>query len=255
MFLELNSQCQLNYQLISGDLTKPYLVFLHEGLGSIKQWKGYPQLLCEATGCPGLVYDRQGYGESSALTKERGIHYIHEYALQELPNILSITIPNQNYILIGHSDGGSISLIAASEQAALLQGVITQAAHVFVENETLAGIALADQAWNEGKLKGLTKYHGEKTEQTFKAWSSTWQKSAFKYWNIEYLLPSIEVPMLVIQGEDDQYGSLKQVDSIVQNSQQGRAKVIAKCAHVPHLEAPLETLQEMHRFITEISNH
>ncbi|MEH6445478.1 MAG: alpha/beta hydrolase [Oceanospirillaceae bacterium] len=255
MFLELSSQCQINYQLISGDLAKPYLVFLHEGLGSIKQWKGYPELLCEATGCPGLVYDRQGYGESSALTKERSIHYIHEYALQELPSVLSAVIPNQQYILIGHSDGGSISLIAASEQRALLQGVITEAAHVFVEDETLAGIALADQAWNEGKLTGLNKYHGEKTAQTFKAWSVTWQQSAFKYWNIEYLLPSIEVPILVIQGKDDQYGSLKQVDSIVQNSQHGSAKIIAKCAHVPHLEAQLETLHEMCGFITEIYAH
>jgi pimeloyl-ACP methyl ester carboxylesterase len=252
MFLQLGSDIQLHYQLIEGDASKPYLVFLHEGLGSIAQWKGFPEKVCEATGHPGLVYDRQGYGLSSALKKRRTVHYLHDYALKELANLLAGVLYNKDYILIGHSDGGSISLIAAAEQDKQLKGVITQAAHVFVEPETLEGISIAQQAWKAGKLQGLNKYHGEKTEQIFNAWAQTWEQPWFHCWNIEYLLASIDVPTLVMQGEQDQYGSYKQVESIAQTVSKGCSMMLANCGHIPHLEAPQATLKAMCNFINDV---
>jgi pimeloyl-ACP methyl ester carboxylesterase len=244
--LELDADRHIHYQLIHGDKEKPYLVFLHEGLGCVAMWGDFPQRVCATSGCPGLVYDRSGYGNSSPLAHKRTIHYLHEYALIELPLLLQAVIPDTPFIVIGHSDGGSIGLIYGAERSPLLQGIITEAAHVFVEPETIAGVSEADKAWEKGKLRGLLRYHGAQTETLFKAWSETWRSNWFKWWNIEYLLPSIDVPLLVIQGRDDQYGSERQVTAIVAKSGgPAQAKLIEQCAHVPHQEAEDEVAHLM----------
>jgi pimeloyl-ACP methyl ester carboxylesterase len=251
--LTIDENYCLHYNLIHGGLDRPYLVFLHEGLGCEAMWGGFPELLCDTTGCPGLIYDRLGYGNSSPLNRSRTVHYMHEYALRELPKLLEATIPDTPFILIGHSDGGSISLIYGAARPSLLKGIITEAAHVFVEPETIARIRSADEAWEKGMLKGLTKYHGDKTETIFKAWSTTWLTNWFKYWNIEYLLPSIEVPLLAIQGINDQYGSADQVHSIVSKSSgKAQLEMIENCGHAPHLEAQLVVLELMSSFIAQI---
>ncbi len=234
-------------------MDNPYLVFVHEGLGCEAMWKRFPELLCKTTGCPGLIYDRLGYGRSSPLDRAHTIHYMHEYALTELPKLLETVIPNMGFILIGHSDGGSISLIYGAQRPSLLKGIITEAAHVFVEPETIAGIRSADKAWEKGVLKGLSKYHGDNTESMFKAWSDIWLSNRFKYWNIENILPSIEVPLLVIQGEDDQYGSVAQVNSIVcKSSGSAQFELIENCGHAPHLEAQPIVLKLMSKFVDQI---
>ena len=241
------------YQCIDGDADKPYLIFLHEGLGCSGMWHDFPKLLCATTGCPGLIYDRLGHGRSSPLRQPRTIHYLHTHGLEELPMLLEKVIPEKRYFLIGHSDGGSISLIYGAERPPLLQGIITEAAHVFVDTETLKGIAAADILWKQGKLKNLHKYHGEKTESVFRAWSTTWQSPWFRNWNIENLLPDIEVPLLVIQGADDQYGSVQQVDAVVAKSGgHTRSKLVEKCGHSPHREARTVVLQHMSEFITDV---
>lgn len=229
---------RIYYRLIPGDEANPCLVFLHEGLGCGAMWEDFPDLLCAASHCPGLVYDRLGYGRSSSLIHPRTIHYLHEYALNELPFLLDAVIPGRSRILIGHSDGGSISLIYGAERSSLLKGIITEAAHVFVEPETIEGIGKAVQAWKRGKLKGLLKYHGAKTETVVRAWYETWLSDWFRWWNIEYLLPSIAAPLLVIQGKEDQYASIAQVDSIVSRSGGVASSwMVEHCAHAPHLEA------------------
>jgi pimeloyl-ACP methyl ester carboxylesterase len=249
-----NHRHRLNYELIEGDTAKPYLVFLHEGLGCIAMWKDFPNLLCRNTGYRGLIYDRLGYGKSSPLSKPRTIHYLHEYALRELPEFLERVIPDTPFILIGHSDGGSISLIFGAERSFLLKGIISEAAHVFVDHEAITGIKKADAAWAEGKLKGLSKYHREKTEIIFKAWSETWLTEWFRHWNIEYLLPSIEVPMLVLHGENDQYGSIDQAKAIASKASGiARLQVVENCAHVPHFEAQSVVLGFMSDFITQVT--
>ena len=251
-YLQIENQDNIYYHLIEGDSNKPYLIFLHEGLGCCELWKDYPEKLCAITGCPGLVYDRIGYGKSTALREKRTIHYMHDYALDELPKVLEGIIPDCSYIFVGHSDGGSIALIAAAQRSPLLLGTITEAAHIFVERQTIAGIEQADLAWQKGKLNGLIKYHGIKTETIFKAWSNTWLTPWFAHWNIEYLLPSIIVPLLVIQGRDDQYGSVSQVNNIAEKSM-GLAitALVNSCGHNPHTEQPEIVLQLMSNFINK----
>ncbi len=244
----------VHYQLLEGDPTLPYLVFLHEGLGCTAMWHGFPELLCKATGCPGLVYDRLGYGKSSALSQGRTIHYLHAYALHELPKILNSVIPKTPFILIGHSDGGSISLIHGAERPSFLRGIISEAAHVFVDQATIAGIKSAAAAWAHGKLKGLAHYHGEKTAAVFKAWAETWLSDWFRHWNIEYLLPSITVPLLVIHGENDQYGLIAQAKSIALHSAgPAQLEIVADCAHTPHAEAQPLVQKLMTDFIADVT--
>jgi len=253
--LKIDQNHRLHYQLLPGNTALPYLVYLHEGLGCTDMWGDFPETLCAATGCPGLVYDRLGYGKSSSLkNNKRTIHYLHEYALQELPKLLASLIPQKPFILIGHSDGGSISLIFGAEQSSLLKGIITEAAHVYVDHETIAGIEIAKKAWDKGKLRGLVKYHGDKTETLFRAWSETWLSKWFKHWNIEYLLPSIDVPLLIIQGGNDQYGSSEQVTAIIsKTSGHAHGEILEKCSHIPHSEVQAVVVALMSDFIAQIN--
>lgn len=251
--LNLRDNTSIYYQRIDGNNQKPTLVFLHEGLGCTAMWKDFPEKLCNTTESPGLVYDRLGYGRSSSLKFSRNLNYLHSYALDELPRIIDSLIPGKQFILIGHSDGGSISLIFAAEQPDNLKGVITEASHVFVEPQTLAGIKKADKAYEEGKLKVLKKYHGTKTHGIFKAWSDTWLSSGFKNWNIERVLSSVICPLLVIQGCEDQYGTLRQVNSIVKGvTGQAESFLVDNCGHVPHREQRGQVLEKMSDFIRKI---
>lgn len=251
--LTLHDNTITHYKLIEGDSSSPYLIFLHDGLGCAAMWNDFPDQLCRKTKCPGLVYDRAGYGQSSPSHSARTIHYMHDYALKELPAVIEALIPNTPYFLVGHSDGGSISLILGAENPPLLQGIISEAAHVFVEPETLTGIQRADEAFGNGKLDSLFTYHGEKTYSLFKSWSDTWRSAWFKTWNIEYLLPAIECPLLVIQGSEDQYGTEKQVHSILsQASGSVESSIIAGCGHSPHQEQPELVLEIMSTFVERI---
>ncbi|MFH0784324.1 MAG: alpha/beta hydrolase [Pseudomonadota bacterium] len=252
--MQLQNGEVIHYRLIAGNDTQPYLVFLHEGLGCIAMWKDFPDRLCRMTNCPGLVYDRAGYGKSSPLNRTLTVHFLHEYALNELPEILEKVFPDKEYLLIGHSDGGSISLIFAAEKPSLLKAVITEAAHVFVEPETIKEIKAAKSAYEKGQLRGLYKYHGEKTDFLFKAWVDAWLSARFRFWNIEYLLPSIECPLLVLQGKQDRYGTFRQVESIVAKSSGDAVPVfVENCGHAPHLEQPETVLQILTEYIGKLS--
>ncbi len=249
-YLKLGPNRTLYYEYLDQAPDRPVLVFLHEGLGCIQMWKGFCRSLCRLTRCSGLMYDRLGYGRSSSLVSPRTTGYLHEYALEELPVLLDTLIPGRPYILIGHSDGGSISLIHAAQNPAHLTGIITEAAHVFVEEITLEGIKNATVAYKKGKLKGLAAYHGEKTDLLFRAWSDTWLSDAFKSWNIESLLADIKTPLLVIQGEDDQYGTQDQVTAITsQTAGPARPCMIPDCGHAPHADQPEAVALAMNEFI------
>lgn len=252
--LSIDSSQQLHYELIAGDPRQPYLVFLHEGLGCSDMWKEFPYQLCQLTTCPGLLYDRLGYGKSSPLGKEpRTINYVHDYALIELPEVLTRVIPDKPFMLIGHSDGGSIALIYGAHNPPHLKGIITEAAHIFVEPKTIAAIRRADQEFEAGNFQALYKYHGDKTEQIFKAWSETWLSEPFLSWNIENLLPSIVHPLLVLQGTDDEYATERQLEIIgAKSSGASTSCLIEQCGHTPHKSRPDEVLQLMVQFIREI---
>jgi pimeloyl-ACP methyl ester carboxylesterase len=245
---------QLYYARIDGDAHAPCLVFLHEGLGCTAMWHDFPERLCRLTGCPGLIYDRWGFGRSSRANVPRTIHYLHEDALYELPRVLSALIPERPFVMVGHSDGGSIALLYGAERSRHLCGIITEAAHVFVEPITLDGIRATVKAYAKGKLAGLAKYHGEKTNAVFRAWADIWLSDWFYGWNIEYILPAVTAPLLVMQGKDDQYATERQVEAIV--SQAGcaaTASLVEDCGHTPHLDRPDEALSRMAAFIEQVS--
>jgi pimeloyl-ACP methyl ester carboxylesterase len=251
--LELADGGELYYEMIAGEPGKPVLVFLHEGLGCTAMWKDFPARLCAMTGCAGLVYDRRGYGQSDALRATRSIHYLHLYALDELPQVLARLLDGQAYVVVGHSDGGSIALIHAAGQPPGLLGVVTEAAHVFVEDVTLAGIREAQIAFEAGKLRGLSRYHGARTEQVFGAWADTWLRPGFHHWNIEYLLASVACPVLALQGSGDQYGSEAQLEAIVEQAPAARKLLVPECGHTPHQERPEAVLAAIQAFLTELS--
>lgn len=237
-----------------GDAQRPVLVFLHEGLGTVAQWQRFCEQLCRRTACPGLLYDRQGHGLSPPLNQPRSLHYLHRHALEELPQVLAHHIPQQPYLLIGHSDGGSIALIAGAERSPLLRGIITVAAHVFVEPGCVAAIEQVRTSYQEGGLRrALQRYHGDNTDTLFAAWADTWTSAWFRAWNIEYLLPAIEVPLLVLQGRADQYGTPAQVDSITSHSGGPATPLLLEdCGHAPHREFPELTLDLMSCFINRV---
>ncbi len=228
-------------------------MFLHEGLGSIGQWKDFPETLSCMCRLPGLVYDRWGHGGSEALTEKRTPEYLHHEAFASLPDVLE-TCGIARAVLIGHSDGGSISLMFAAIHPENVLAVITEAAHVFVEDITVAGIREAVSAYEKTDLKlRLEKYHGPNTEAVFRGWSDTWLSPEFRNWNIEEYLPGVKCPLLAIQGQDDEYGSPAQVEAIVaQTTGASRGLMVPNCGHVPHVQAKQRVLAEMSSFISGI---
>lgn len=240
---------------IIGDLRSdaPVLVFLHEALGSIIQWKQFPEDCHRLTSLPCIVIERRGHGQSDPLTAARTAAYLHEYT-DELHFILSELLPaDKKVILIGHSDGGTIALLYARYYPRLVAAVCTMAAHTFVEKETLAGIAPAVSAYEQGKLDGLRKIHGDKTDALFYAWANTWQSPEFATWDIRAEIVPISCPVLVIQGADDQYGTVQQVISIENAAVSHERCWMPHCGHHPHLEKRTDTLKALYSFIRKLT--
>ena len=233
---------------------KPCLVFLHEGLGCTAMWKDFPVLVSRETGCPALVFSRFGYGRSDPSPLPWKLNYMHREALCILPDVLAAA-SIKDYILIGHSDGGSIGIIfSGSPHATGLRGLITEAAHVFCEQISVDSIYQAKINYEQGPLRrALEKYHGENTENAFRGWNDVWLNPRFMHWNIEKYLKHIRVPMLAIQGSDDQYGTLRQLEAIEAKVGNVVTRRIAHCKHSPHFEQPDIVLDHMVRFIREIS--
>ncbi|GAB5418132.1 MAG: alpha/beta hydrolase [Crocinitomicaceae bacterium] len=232
------SHTVIHYERIGeGDDQLPVLLFLHEALGSISQWKSFPEQLCSQLKLPGIIYERQGHGLSAPLNQPRDEEYLHNYALKELPEFLDVINEKRALWLIGHSDGGTIALLFASAFPNRVQGIVTMAAHVINEPETIEGIAPAIEAYQAGKLKGLQKYHGDKTEVLFFAWANIWRSQAFKDWDITTEISNCKKPALFIQGTDDQYGTEKQLQLITSNyTGESTALMLPNCGHHPHLE-------------------
>jgi len=231
--------------------SRPTIIFLHEGLGSIAQWRDFPERVCSATGLPAFVYERWGHGKSEPFTGKRGNDYLHKeaVALAEIADLCT----GRDVILIGHSDGGSIALLYASTDRSV-RGVITEAAHVFVEDVTVEGIRKAVSAYEEENLREkLARFHGPNTDAVFRAWSDTWLSPEFRSWNIESRLKGIACPVLAIQGKDDEYGTPAQVEAIVKGAG-GRADalLIEGCGHVPHFQAAGPVLSAITRFIVSL---
>src|SRR5947207_7151030 len=190
----------------------PTLVLLHEGLGSVAMWKEFPQNLAERTGYGVLVYSRPGYGRSDPVELPRPLTYMHEEARDILPAVLD-RAGVRKAILVGHSDGASIATIyAGSRQDFRIRGLALIAPHFFVEEVTVRSIAAAKDAYETGDLRArLSKYHRD-VDLAFWGWNGAWLDPQFRSWNIDEYLPYIRVPILIVQGEDDPYGTAAQIE-------------------------------------------
>jgi len=213
---------------------RPTLVFLHEGLGSVALWKRFPAEVVAATGCGALVYSRYGYGKSDRLDAPHAVDYMHREALDVLPAILD-QLGIDSPVLIGHSDGASIALIHAGAGKRPVRGVVAMAPHVFVEDITVKSIAAAKATFQNTDLaERLGRYHDDAVS-TFWGWNDIWLHPDFLRWNIEAFLPGVKCPLLLIQGEDDQYGTAAQVEAIArQVSGPVETLMLPDCAHSPH---------------------
>jgi pimeloyl-ACP methyl ester carboxylesterase len=251
-FLEINnSQIEYVHQIINPD--RPTLVFLHEGLGCVAMWRDFPQAVAEATTCNLLVYSRVGYGRSSPAQLPRLVCYMHDEGLETLPIVLE-KCQIQKHILIGHSDGGSIALINGGGAASPnLLGIITEAAHVFNEPISVRSIEETRHLYQTTNLREkLARYHAN-VDNAFWGWNDIWLHPDFRAWNLEAFLPTIDVPLLVMQGLDDQYGTLAQVEAIVTGvGEKAQKCLIPDCRHAPHHEQRDVTLNEMTTFIQTI---
>ncbi len=250
-WITITGNSQIHYDKIAGEIDRPWLLFLHEGLGSISMWRDFPARLCQACGCRGLLYDRLGHGRSSPLSGNRTASYLHEAAEEELAEIIAGVIPKEEYILVGHSDGGSIALIHAALQPAGLRAVVTESAHVIVESVTLEGIRAAQHRFSHGGLQtSLARHHGDKTESIFNAWARTWLSEEFRHWSLLDLLPLITCPLLAIQGREDHYGTRRQVEIIALYTPQAQIALLDSCGHAPHREQEEKVLQLLQEFIS-----
>lgn len=230
----------------------PTLVFLHDSLGCITTWRDFPEELGRALRADVLLYDRQGYGRSDLFgAVPRQADYMHREAdvLMALLAAKSVQRP----ILFGHSDGGTIALLAAAKYPDRFQAVITAGAHVFVEEVTLNGIRAAERQYATTDLRQrLLKHHGERTDALFQAWTRTWQAPFFRDWDITADIRSIRCPVLVLQGTDDAYGTEAQVDAIVAAvGEEARKYMIPGAAHTPHKEAPAITHELVVQFLAQ----
>ena len=241
----------LQYQWIAGAASRPTLVFLHEGLGSIRRWRDFPERVAHATGCRALIYDRYGYGSSDVLREPAvGVEFMHDGALNELPELLE-NLAIENPILVGHSDGASIALIHAGTYQ--VRGVVSMAAHVFVEDFGLTSIENLNRTFETSGLpERLGKYH-RNARKTFHLWADAWLDAAFRDWNIEEYLPRIKCPVLAIQGGGDEYGSMAQLEAI-KRQVGGPCELLQlpDCGHSPHKDQPEKVLHSVSGFIKKI---
>lgn len=232
---------------------KPVLVFLHEGLGSIRQWRDFPAKLAAATGCRGLVYDRYGYGQSEVLAeKRRTVRFMHDEALNALPEMLA-ALKIENPILVGHSDGASIALIHAGAGYSA-RGVVAMAPHVFIEPICISSIRKATETFERTDFaEKLGRYHRD-ARKTFYGWADVWLDPQFGGWDIrdEYL-PGVRSPVLAIQGFDDEYGTMAQLDEIERHLS-GPCELIKleQCGHAPFRDQPEIVLSEAERFVRDL---
>jgi pimeloyl-ACP methyl ester carboxylesterase len=238
-----------------GPAEAPTLVLLHEGLGCVALWRGFPAALAAATGCGVFAYSRRGYGQSEPVSLPRPLTYMHDEAagLQAILSAAGI----QRAILLGHSDGGSIAAIyAGSTYDARVRGLVLIAPHFFVEDLSIAGIEAARTAYNEGDLRPrLARFHRH-VDVAFRGWNDAWLDPAFRTWRIDEYLPHIRLPMLLIQGSDDEYGTLAQIRAAETLSYGPVETVLLPgIGHQPHLRAEAAVLDAVGAFTRHLLRH
>lgn len=235
----------VEYEWIAGERKDaPLIVFLHEGLGSVAMWGGWPRALCTATGCRGLVFSRYGYGHSQKRPdSEHGwpVDYMEREAREHLPALfgaLGIDAARERPVIFGHSDGATIALLYAAAFPRHVRAAVVLAPHVFTEQVACEQIARLRANWGDGRLAArLASLHGD-PEGVFKGWSGCWLSPAFRNWDIAMAIESIACPLLAVQGRQDQYGTLEQLYEIQRRVPHADLLILDDCRHVPHEEHP-----------------
>ena len=229
------------------------IVMLHEGLGCIDLWRSFPQDLAKATGLGVFAYSREGYGNSDPAPLPRPLDYMERHAREVLPHVLDAVAP-RSAILLGHSDGASIAaLYLGNFQDMRIRGLILMAPHFFTEPEGLRSIAEAKEAYESGDLRQrLARYHKD-VDNSFRGWNDAWLHPDFAAWNIGYAIDYVRVPVLAIQGRNDQYGSLAQIEELEHRLYSPLESVILDdCRHSPFVDKPKETVDAVAGFVARL---
>jgi pimeloyl-ACP methyl ester carboxylesterase len=237
-----------------GPAEAPTIVLLHHALGSVHQWGDFPERLVAATGCGAFVYSRAGHGKSDRVSPSHPLSYLHDEALNTLPALLD-AIGFERGVLLGHSDGASIATIyAGSIEDQRVRGLVLIAPHFFVEPLSLAGIVDTTRAYEIGPLRErLMRYHGSNVDNVFWGWSRTWLDPGFGSWDIRHSLARITAPLLIVQGSDDEYGTVAQIRAAKDEAHcPVDEAVIPGTRHFPHLEKPQETMAPIADFVSTL---
>lgn len=234
----MKREIDIEYQWLFPDRhDQPLIVFLHEGLGSVAMWKDWPQQVCEAAGCRGLVFSRYGYGSSTPRPHEEiwQPDYLQVQAQEALPALFkALGLQHEKPLLFGHSDGGTIALLYAAMYPDSVRAIAVAAPHIFVEDVTIASIRQAREVYLQTDLADkLRRYHRD-PDSAFWAWNDAWLNPDFRNWNIESYLSAIACPILAMQGDNDEYASLEQIYGIQRGAPQTELFVIPQCGHSPH---------------------
>lgn len=245
----------IEYRWIAPDRDKsPLIIFLHEGLGSLDMWRDFPQRLCDAAGCRGLVYSRPGYGRSTPRAADEvwDTDFMHRQAYEVLPTLLDVLGINpeaEQLWLLGHSDGGSIALLHAARYSRCIRGLVVLAPHVMVEDISVSSIEQARVAYETTDLRErLRRYHAD-PDSAFWGWNGIWLNPAFRSWSIQEEIESIRCPVLAVQGHDDQYGTMEQIREIARRVPTTRLLELENCAHSPHKDQPEKLIASVSHFI------
>ncbi len=245
-------EVRIEYVRIAPERTNaPLVVFLHEGLGSVAMWKDFPQQLCDAGGYRGLVFSRPAYGRSTPRDEDEhwDVDFMHRQACEVLPAFFNAIHLQEKPWLFGHSDGGSIALLYAAQFPHAVAGIVVVAPHIFVEDVTVANIEEARQAYLSTDLpQRLGKYH-DSADSAFWGWNRIWLHPPFRRWNIEAELGAIRCPVLAMQGVDDEYGTLEQIQGIARQVPATQLVELPDCGHSPHRDQPEKAIVSAVTFI------
>jgi pimeloyl-ACP methyl ester carboxylesterase len=234
-----------------GDPARPAIVMLHEGLGSVSAWRDFPQRLAERTGATVVAYSRYGYGRSDVPREPREPDYMHREGEVVLPELLA-RLGIERPVLFGHSDGASIALIYAGTNPGAVSALVLEAPHVFVEEISVRSIAAAKTAFATTGLRAKLARHHADAGATFAGWNDIWLDPRFRDWNIESYASRVECPMLLVQGEADEYGTTAQLDAIVARVAAAQVLIVPGAGHSPHRDAPDVVLDRVAAFVAPL---
>jgi pimeloyl-ACP methyl ester carboxylesterase len=244
---------RIEYERIAGDgRDGAEIVMLHEGLGSVSMWRDFPRQVAAATGRDVLVYSRHGYGRSAPHRGALSVRFMHDEALVVLPQLLD-ALGVRRPILLGHSDGASIALVHAGGSGREVAALILLAPHVMVEDLSVASIAAAREAYDRGDLRARLARHHDDVDGAFRGWNDIWLSPEFRGWTIEEYLPRVACPVLAVQGEDDEYGTMEQVDRIARAVADVEVLKLPGSRHSPHRDRPAEVLEAIKRFVARVA--